>query len=103
MGRIENRVLEAARLAQLLVPIVTVKGFGEPFGLINSPEEIPKLKGPLGSMENRSLCRARLSPSRECTREEGIEGGRSICLVIDAKTLEELIMFYILPSPPPFR
>jgi len=31
MGRIADRVLEAARHTKVIVPIVTVKGFGEPF------------------------------------------------------------------------
>ena len=30
MGRIESRMLEAARHTQVIVPIATVKGFGEP-------------------------------------------------------------------------
>ena len=97
IGRIVNRVLEAARHNQVIVPIVTVNVPGSPFGLINSPEEIPKLKGLRGSTENRSPCRARLSPSQECTREENTEKGRSICLVIDGKPLKELVMFYIYP------
>ena len=31
MGRIANRALETARHTQVIVLIVTVKGFGEPF------------------------------------------------------------------------
>jgi len=97
MGRIENRVLEAARHAQVIVPRVTVKSFGEPFWFEQFIRRNTWLKGLRGSTDNRSLCRARLPPSHECTKEEYIESGRSICLVFDARTLEELIMFYIYP------
>jgi len=50
-----------------------------PFGLIHSPDEIPKLKGLQGGMDNRSLCRVRLSflLSRECPRDKDMKGGTS--------------------------